>query len=124
MSIEMLKNSVIHIYDENENYSLNFERAPTNKEKNEMIFAIRKIERKTKNKGKIHSNENDNPNLKQALSSINADEWTHAINEELKQMGVEKVFSAVTQVPPGKNWVLSQMILIRQRYANGEIKKY
>ena len=46
MSIEMLKNSVIHICDENENYGLNFERAPTNNEKNEMIFAIRKIERK------------------------------------------------------------------------------
>ena len=36
---------------------------------------------------------------------------------------IEKVYSAVTQISPRKKWVPSQMILIRQRYANGEIKK-
>ena len=39
-------------------------------------------------------------------------------------MKVEQVYSAVTTVPHGKKWVPSQMILIRQRLADGSIKKY
>ena len=39
-------------------------------------------------------------------------------------MDTEKVYTAVTHVPHGKPWVPSQMILVRQRYADGKIKKY
>ena len=39
-------------------------------------------------------------------------------------MRVENVYEAVTQLPYGKPWVPSHMILIRQRFADGKIKKY
>ena len=82
------------------------------------------IKIKSKKKGKSHSDNTDNPNLSQALLSINADDWTRAINDEIKQMGFEHVYDAVTHVPPGKQWVPSTMILVRQRYADGNVKKY
>ena len=39
-------------------------------------------------------------------------------------MGVENVYEAVATVPHGKPWVPSHMILVKQRYADGSIKKY
>ena len=39
-------------------------------------------------------------------------------------MKTENVYKAATYVPHGKPRVPSQTILIRQRYASGEIKKY
>ena len=39
------------------------------------------IKIKSKKKGKSHSDNTDNPNLSQALLSINADDWTRAIND-------------------------------------------
>ena len=39
-------------------------------------------------------------------------------------MGAEKVYEAVLTVPYGKPWVPSHMILVRQRFADGSIKKY
>ena len=42
----------------------------------------------------------------------------------MKQMGAEKVYEAVLTVPYGKPWVPSHMILVRQRFADGSIKKY
>ena len=91
-----------------------------------IIKMIKKIKKKSKNKkkGKYHSDEIDNPNLSQALLSKNADDGTRAINAEMKQMKVENVYEAVTQLPYGKPWVASHMILIRQRFADGKIKKY
>ena len=83
-----------------------------------------KIKSKKKKKGKSHSDETDNPNLSQALLSKNADDWTKAINSEMRQMQVEDAYEAVTTLPQGKAWVPSYMILIRQRFADGKIKKY
>ena len=60
-----------------------------------------------KNNDKLHS---DNPNLSQASLFKRADDWTRAINAEMKQMKA---------VPYGKPWVPPHMILIRQRYPDG-----
>ena len=126
------KSAMIHICDDDELYGLKFDRKPTKKERENVVKSIKKIskkidrknKKKPKQKGKQHSDLTDNPNLSQALKSQYADDWTKAINAELKQMDTEKVYTAVTHVPHGKPWVPSQMILVRQRYADGKIKKY
>ena len=66
----------------------------------------------------------DNRNLSQALLSSYADDWIKAINAEIEQIGAEEVYEAVLTIPYGKPWVPSHMILMRQRYADGSIKKY
>ena len=122
---------MIHLCSEEGYYGIKFEKNPTKKERENVIKSIRKIsnkyeknKKKSKKKGKQHSDLTDNPNLSQALKSQYADDWTKAINAELQQMKTENVYTAVTHVPHGKPWVPSQMILIRQRYADGKIKKY
>ena len=125
------QNAMIHLCDEEGLYGLKFDKIPTKMERENVIKSIRKIsnkynknKKKSKKKGKQHSDLTDNPNLSQALKSQYADDWTKAINAELQQMKTENVYTAVTHVPHGKPWVPSQMILIRQRYADGKIKKY
>ena len=66
----------------------------------------------------------DNPTLNAALQSQDADKWLEAINTEYKNLGVENTWEAVLALPPGKPWIPSHMVLVRQRYATGEIKKY
>ena len=129
-SNKILSTSMIHICDETAMYGLKFERDPTKSEIRNTIRMIKQLKvkyksrDKKKKKGKIHSDQTDNPNLSQALHSKSADDWITAINEEMKQMQIEHVYEAVTHVPYGKAWVPSHMILIRQRYADGAIKKY
>ena len=46
------------------------------------------------------------------------------MNTEFKQMEVDNVYEAVLCVPQGKPWVPSHMILVKQYYADGRLKKY
>ena len=130
-NFEIPQNAMIHLCSEEGYYGIKFEKNPTKKERKNVIKSIRKIsnkyeknKKKSKKKGKQHSDLTDNPNLSQALKSQYADDWTKAINAELQQMKTENVYTAVTHVPHNKPWVPSQMILVRQRYADGKIKKY
>ncbi len=66
----------------------------------------------------------DSPGLKAALNSDDYDEWVNAINVEYKTLGLENTWEAVVVLPKGKPWVPSHMVLVRQRYADGSIKKY
>ena len=63
----------------------------------DIILVVEKFWRETfrqnKDEGKKYTDETDNPNLKEASGSSNADEWTHAINEESKLMGAGKAYS-------------------------------
>ena len=129
-NLEIPQNAMIHLCSEEGYYGLKFEKIPTKKKRENVIKSIRKIfnkyeknMKKSKKKGKQNFDLIDNPNLSQALKSQYADDWTKAINAELQQMKTKNVYTAVTHVPHGKPWVPSQMILIRQHYADGKIKK-
>ena len=123
---------MIHICDNSKNYGIIFEPTPTRAERRNTIRMIRRLIRKRKKsegklkkkEGKSYSDYTDNPNLSQALLSNNADDWIKAINAEMKHMGAEEVYEAVLTIPYGKPWVPSHMILVRQKYADGSIKKY
>ena len=122
---------MIHICDNSKNYGIIFERTPTRAERKNTIRMVRRLIRKhekskgklKKKKGKPYVDYTDNPNLSQALLSNNADDWIKAVNAEMKKMRAVKVYDAVLTIRYGKPWVPSYMILVRQRYADGSIKK-
>jgi hypothetical protein len=66
----------------------------------------------------------DSPSLLKALQSQDAEEWVKAINIEYATLELEMTWEAVVSIPKGKSWIPSHMILVRQKYADGTIKKY
>ena len=80
------------------------------------------INKASKNKDKKYNP--DNPSLIAALKSQDVDAWIKAINAEYEQHGLENTWDAVAYLPKDKPWVPSHLILVRQRLATGEIKKY
>ena len=136
---EKFKVSMVHMChelpqrDRNEQsqYGLKFERNPTQQEIRNTILEIKKVWKIHGNKPALKNKKGtsrhtslDVPKLSAALLSSDADQWIKAINAEYTQMGVENVYEAVATVPHGKPWVPSHMILVKQRYADGSIKKY
>jgi hypothetical protein len=107
--------------DERSEYGIKFARQPLQEEKDSVRHELSMAAKKTKN----HKNYNpDSPGLTAALNSDDCDEWIKAINIEYATLELEETWEAVVVLPEGKPWVPSHMVLVRQRYANGDIKKY
>ena len=136
---EKFKISMVHMchdlpqrnINEQSQYGLKFERNPTQQEIRNTILEIKKVWKIHGNKPALKNKKGtsrhtspDIPKLSAALLSSDADQWIKAINAEYTQMGVENMYEAVATVPHGKPWVPSHMILVKQRYADGSIKKY
>ena len=111
----------VHMPDEHQEYGIKFVRSPLEEEKESVRYELRKAAKKT---GRRHVYNADSPGLTAALNSDEADEWTKAINDEYKNLGLENTWEAVLVLPEGKPWVPSHMVLVRQKFATGEIKKY
>lgn len=111
----------VHIPDEREVYGIKFVRQPLEEERESVRRELIRAARTTKK----HKNYNaDSPGLTAALKSDDSDDWVEAINTEYKTLELENTWEAVLVLPEGKPWVPSHMVLVRQRYANGDIKKY
>ena len=111
----------VHMPEENAEYGIKFVRNPSRAEKESVRAELIRAAKKTKK----HKGYNaDSPGLTAAMNSTDSDEWIKAINLEYKTLGLENTWEAVLVVPEGKPWIPSHMVLVRQRYANGDIKKY
>ena len=116
-------NMVHMLTDKNIIYGLKFIRPPTQEEIHNVKQHLKSVINKaSKNKAKKYNP--DNPSLIAALKSQDVDAWIKAINAEYEQHGLENTWEAVAYLPKDKPWVPSHLILVRQRLATGEIKKY
>ena len=61
--------------------------------------------------------------LKNVNVLILPDEWRKAIDSEYKTLLEEKIWLQVSKLPYGKFWVPSHMVLVKQRLADGSLKK-
>jgi hypothetical protein len=111
----------VHLTDPAASYGIQFIEKPTQGE----ISTVRRIlVEQSKEFSKVKDYNADSPSLSKALQSQDADEWTAAINLEYATLGIEKTWEAVLSIPDGKSWIPSHMLLVRQRYEDGSIKKY
>jgi hypothetical protein len=111
----------VHLTDPTASYGIQFIEKSTQEE----IGTVRRtLIDQSKEFSKIKDYNADSPSLSKALQSQDADEWTAAINLEYATLGIEKTWEAVLTIPDGKSWIPSHMVLVRQRYADGSIKKY
>ena len=62
--------------------------------------------------------------LKNVNVLILPDEWRKALDSEYKTLLEEKIWLQVSKLPYGKFWVPSHMVLVKQRLADGSLKKY
>jgi Reverse transcriptase (RNA-dependent DNA polymerase) len=76
------------------------------------------------NKTKQINHGTDNPTLNNALKSQDADKWVDAIDAEYHQLEQQHTWEAVSHIPYGMPLVPSHLVLVKQRYATGEVKKY
>ena len=76
----------VHMPDEHQEYGIKFVRSPLEEEKESVRYELRKAAKKT---GRRHVYNADSPGLTAALNSDEADEWTKAINDEYKNLGLE-----------------------------------
>ena len=111
----------VHMPDETKEYGIKFVRAPLAEEKESVREELKRAAKKTK---KHKSYNADSPGLTAALRSTDSDEWVKAINTEYQTLGLENTWEAVLVLPEGKPWIPSHMVLVRQKFANGDIKKY
>jgi hypothetical protein len=119
----LMSNTVrrVHLTDPAASYGIQFIEKPTQEE----ISTVRRtLVEQSKEFSKVKDYNADSPSLLKALQSQDADEWTAAINLEYATLGIEKTWEAVLSIPDGKSWIPSHMVLVRQRYADGSIKKY
>ncbi len=111
----------VHMPDETSEYGIHFVRRPLEEEKEGVREELKRAARKTKK----HKGYNaDSPGLQVAMNSTDSDQWIKAINTEYETLGLENTWEAVLVLPEGKPWIASHMVLVRQRYADGSIKKY
>jgi hypothetical protein len=111
----------VHMPEETAEYGIKFVRNPSEEEQESVKSELRRAAVKTK---KHKSYNADSPGLTAALRSTDSDEWVKAINIEYETLGLENTWEAVLVLPEGKPWIPSHMVLVRQKYANGDIKKY
>jgi hypothetical protein len=111
----------VHLPDETAEYGIHFVRQPLKEEKESVREELKRAAKKIKRSKPYNA---DSPGLLAALNSTDSDEWIKAINTEYETLGLEKTWEAVMVLPEGKPWIPSHMVLVRQKYANGDIKKY
>lgn len=83
------------------------------------IHALAKARKKIR-----RATNSDNPTLRQALQSPDADKWREAILKELLQMEKMRVFMVVDNVPVGCKVLPSHLVLKIKRLADGTFDKY
>ena len=72
-----------------------------------------------------HSNlSSDTSGLVTAMKSPEAAQWQKTIDAEYRTLQEEKTWLPIPKLPYWKFWVPSHMVLVKQRLADGSIKKY
>ena len=100
---------------------------PTRQERRQIILRINKEKQKIKGKKKRSIlYDTDSPTIKQALQSDDRAEWIKAINRELEQMEIEKIWVIVASVPTyyRDKIIPSHIVLLKKRLADGSLDKY
>ena len=103
---------------------------PTRQERRRLILKINKVMRKDKvnikKKKKKLIYDPDAPNIRQALESEDRAEWIAAIQKELEQLELEKIWEVVTTIPHyARDKVIpSHITLLKKRLADGTLDKY
>lgn len=113
----------VHLTDSTAHYGIQFVEKPTEEEiKTVRLTLVEQAQESNKERNKNYKA--DSPSLTKALQSQDADEWTKAINLEYATLNMEHTWEAVLSIPDGKPWIPSHMVLVRQRFSDGSIKKY
>jgi Reverse transcriptase (RNA-dependent DNA polymerase) len=79
-----------------------------------LLLALRKIGKK-----KVGAGYKDNPTVKQALQSDDAQEWIRAIKKELETLEATQTYEIVANVPPGFKALPCHLVLKQKRLADG-----
>ena len=82
---------------------------------------------KSKKKKKKSTLDPDSPNLRQALRSDDRNEWITAIQKELEQLELEKIWVIVVATVPEyarDKIIQSHITLLKKRLADGALEKY